>query len=96
MKLTLKKLSGASIIAAFCLSLLPVAYAADPIGDGIKARQAGFQLYKFYAGHLFAMAAIGSTTRHLVLAEFEMLTECSLKSRAVERGEGRDSRWIKT
>jgi len=41
------------------LVMMPVTQAdddKDPIAKAIKARRAGFQLYSFYAGHLFAMA----------------------------------------
>jgi len=53
-----KKLIIAVSLSGAVMALLPQAYAADddPIGKAIKARRAGFQLYSFYAGHLFAMA----------------------------------------
>lgn len=40
------------------LVCMPIAYADedDPVAKAIKARQANFQLYSFYAGPLFAMA----------------------------------------
>lgn len=46
------------IIAVGCALLfsMPAQSDDDPIEKAIKARQAGFQLYSFYAGHLFAMA----------------------------------------
>ncbi|MBX2885548.1 MAG: cytochrome c [Granulosicoccus sp.] len=45
-------------LSGVALALIPQVHAADddPIGKAIKARRGGFQLYSFYAGHLFGMA----------------------------------------
>jgi len=58
MKFIVRKIVLAVSLSGVVLALAPQAYAADddPIGKAIKARRAGFQLYSFYAGHLFGMA----------------------------------------
>ena len=49
-------LLGAVCIISSSLLTQTVHADDDPVLKAIKARQAGFQLYSFYAGHLFAMA----------------------------------------
>lgn len=58
MKAMVKKLIIGLSLTGAVFATMPQAYAADddPIAKAIKARRAGFQLYSFYAGHLFAMA----------------------------------------
>ena len=53
-----KTIIRTALILLSMVAILPVASADkdDPIAKAIKARQAGFQLYSFYAGQLFAMA----------------------------------------
>jgi len=45
-----------SLLAASVIAVPSYAADDDAIGKAIKGRQAGFQLYSFYAGQLFAMA----------------------------------------
>ncbi len=53
-----RKVVLAVSLSGVVFALVPQVHAADddPIGKAIKARRAGFQLYSFYAGHLFGMA----------------------------------------
>jgi cytochrome c556 len=58
MKSVFNKLAASAVFAATIFTSVPIAQAADddPIAKAIKARQAGFRLYSYYAGTLFAMA----------------------------------------
>jgi len=58
--MTMKKMvsvvSGVALAASLALTGMSHAEDDDPIAKAIKARQAGFRLYSYYAGQLFAMA----------------------------------------
>ena len=58
MKSVFNKLAASALFAAAIFTAVPVVQAEedDAIAKAIKARRAGFQLYSFYAGTLFAMA----------------------------------------
>ncbi len=58
MSTLIKKLSFCLCALLVAMTPISVSFAADddPIAKAIKARRAGFQLYSFYAGQLFAMA----------------------------------------
>ena len=58
MGINLSRFAPKLLIVAACLAVMPIANAAkdDEIDKAITARQAGFQLYSFYASQLFAMA----------------------------------------